>query len=94
MEKPGFKPFSELQKYGRKTANLAKQYIRRVKEIAKIKEQLWFNHRCKENDLIPANLAIKSPLKTAEGIKTVRQTRKKLVIVRINDCHKRKSIHE
>ena len=46
--------------------------------------------------MIPASLAIKSPLKTAEGIKTVRQNtyRRKLVIVRINDCHKRKSIHE
>ncbi|CAB4032852.1 Hypothetical predicted protein, partial [Paramuricea clavata] len=49
---------------------------------------------CKENDLLSASLAIKSPLKTAKGIKTVRQTSKKLVIVRINDCHKRKSIHE
>jgi hypothetical protein len=44
--------------------------------------------------LIPASLVIKSPLKTAKGIKTVRQTSRKLVIVRINDCHKRKSIHE
>jgi hypothetical protein len=33
MEEPEFKPFSELQKYGRKTANLEKDYLRRVKEI-------------------------------------------------------------
>jgi hypothetical protein len=33
MEEPGFKPFSELQKYGRKTANLEKDYLQRVKEI-------------------------------------------------------------
>ena len=82
-----------LQKYGRKTANLEKDYLRRVKEIPppKEKESYGLITDAKKMYLIPASLEIKSPLKTAKGIKTVRQTSRKLVIVRINDCHKRKS---
>ena len=94
MNEPGFKPFNELRKYGRKTSHLAKEYIQRTKDISKIKEQLYFNHRCKENGLIPASLRLKSPLNTQEGIRTVRQTSRKLINLRINDCHKRVNIHE
>jgi hypothetical protein len=85
---------NELRKYGRKTSHLAKVYIQRTKDISKIKEQLYFNHRCKENGLIPASLRLKSPLNTQEGIRTVRQTSRKLINLRINDCHKRVNIHE
>ena len=55
MFTPGFNPFNKIQKYGRKTLHLSREYIKRAKDISKIKEQMYFNHRCKESGLIPAS---------------------------------------
>ena len=86
---PGFKPFSYLRSLGRQSEKLANDYISYARNVRRIKQQLWFNHRCKDLGLVPAGLRIKSPLNTKEAICIVKATCRRLIRVRINDCHRR-----
>ena len=60
-----------------------------VSTASRIRQQLWFNHRCKDHGLVPAGLKLKSPLNTQEAIQIVKSTYRRLVKARINDCHRR-----
>ena len=86
---PGFKPSTVLRSLGRQSERLAKDYITYVSTIRRIRQQLWFNHRCKDHGLVPAGLKLKSPLNTQEAIQIVKATCRRLVKARINDCHRR-----
>ena len=86
---PGFKPFSYLRSLGRQSEKLANDYISYARNVRRIKQQLWFNHRCKDLGLVPAGLRIKSPLNTKEAICIVKATCRRLIRARINDCHRR-----
>ena len=86
---PGFKPFSYLCSLGRQSEKLANDYISYARNVRCIKQQLWFNHRCKDLGLVPAGLRIKSPLNTKEAICIVKATCRRLIRARINDCHRR-----
>ncbi|XP_078355921.1 uncharacterized protein LOC144640707, partial [Oculina patagonica] len=68
---------------------LANNYISYVSTVRRIRQQLWFNHRCKDLGLVPAGLKLKSPLNTQEAIQIVKSTCRRLVKARINDCHRR-----
>ena len=59
------------------------------KYVRRIRQQLWFNHRCKDHGLVPAGLKLKSPLNTQEAIQIVKSTCRRLVKTQINDCHRR-----
>ena len=83
---PGFKPFSYLRSLGRQSEKLANDYISYARNVRRIKQQLWFNHRCKDLGLVPAGLRIKSPLNTKEAICIVKATCRRLIRARINDC--------
>ena len=86
---PGFKPFTILRSFGRKSERLTNDYISYASNVRRIRQQLWFNHRCKDLGLVPAGLRLKSPLNTQEAIQIVKATCRRLVRARINDCHRR-----
>ena len=86
---PGFKPFTVLRSFGRKSERLANDYISYASNVRRIRQQLWFNHRCKDLGLVPAGLRLKSLLNTQEAIQIVKATCRRLVRARINDCHRR-----
>ena len=65
---PGFKPFFYLRSLGRQSEKCANDHISYARNVRRIKQQLWFNHRCKDLGLVPAGLRIKSPLNTKEAI--------------------------
>ena len=78
-----------LRSLGRQSERLANNYISSVSTVRRIRQQLWFNHRCKDHGLVPAGLKLKSPLNTQEAIQIVTSTCRRLVQARINDCHRR-----
>ena len=86
---PGFKPFTILRSFGRQSERLANNYISYASNVRRIRQQLWFNHRCKDLGLVPAGLRLKSPLNTKEAIQIVKATCRRLIRARINDCHRR-----
>ena len=55
---PGFKPFTLLRSLGQ-SEELAKNYIRYASNVRCMRQQLWFNHRCKDLGLVPVGLTIK-----------------------------------
>ena len=86
---PGFKPFTVLRSFGRKSERLANDYISCASNVRRIRQQLWLNHRCKDLGLVPAGLRLKSLLNTQEAIQIVKATCRRLVRARINNCHRR-----
>ena len=88
---PGFKPLTVLRSFGRKNERLANDYISYASNVRRIRQQLWFNHRCKDLDLVPAGLRLKSPLieNTQEAIQIVKAICRRLVRAQFNDCHRR-----
>ncbi|PFX13167.1 RNA-directed DNA polymerase from mobile element jockey [Stylophora pistillata] len=90
---PGFKPFTALRSLGRQSERLANDYITYASTVRRIRQQLWFNHRCKDHGLVPAGLKLKPPLNTQEAIQIVKATCRRLVKARINDCHRRLKHH-
>ena len=60
--------FSTIKtQYGMKTSQLVHSYTRTVCKLARRKEQLTFNIRCKHMKLIPPSLVVKPLVKTPEG---------------------------
>ena len=88
---PGFKPFTVLRSLGRQSERLANYYISYASNVRRIRQQLWFNHRCKDLGLVPRGLRFKSPLNTQETIQIVKANWqcRRLIRARINDCHRR-----
>ena len=78
-----------LRSLRRQSQRLANNYISSVSTVRRIRQQLWFNHRCKDQGLVPAGLKLKSLLNTQEAIQIVKSTCRRLVKARINDCHRR-----
>ena len=90
---PGFKPFTVLRSLGRQSERLANDYISYASNVRRIRQQLWFNHRCKDLGLVARGLRLKSPLNTQEAIQIVKATCRRLIRARINDCHRRLSYY-
>ena len=86
---PGFKPFTMLRSLGRQSERLGNNYISSVSTVRRIRQQLWFNHRCKDQGIVPAGLKLKSPLNTQEADQIVKSTCRRLVKAPINKCHRR-----
>ena len=86
---PGFKPFTILRSLGQQGERLANNYISYASNVRRIRQQLWFNHRCKDLGLVPSGLRLKSPLNTQEAIQIVKATCRRLIRARINDCNRR-----
>ena len=86
---PGFKPFTVLRSFRRQSEQLANNYISYASTVRRIRQQLWFNHCCKDLGLVPAGLRLKFPLNTQEAIQIIKSTCRRPIKARINDCHRR-----
>ena len=78
-----------LRTYDMTPERLANNYISYASNVRRIRQQLWFNHRCKDLGLVPVGLRLKSPLNTKEAIQIVKATCRRLIRARIDDCHRR-----
>ena len=74
-----------LRSLGRKSERLTNDYITYASTVTRIRQQLCFYKRCKDYDLVPAGLKLKSPLNTQGAIQIVKATCTRLVKARIND---------
>ena len=86
---PGFKPFILLRSLARHSEQHANNYIYYGSNVRCIRQQIWFNHRCKDLGLVLVGLRIRSPINTQKAIQIVNSTSRRLIRARINDCHKR-----
>ena len=73
--------FTVLRSLGRQSERLANNYISYASNVRRIRQQLWFNHRCKDLVLVPAE--------HSRNHQIVRATCRRLIKARINDCHRR-----
>jgi hypothetical protein len=55
--------------------------------IAKYRSHLYFNHRCKENKVLPFSLRFKPPIRSKKGYKLMENTVFSFLRLRIDDCH-------
>ena len=55
--------------------------------IAKYRCHLYFNHRCKENYVLPSSLRFRPPLRSAKGYKLMVRTGFSFLKLRIDECH-------
>jgi hypothetical protein len=55
--------------------------------IAKYRSHLYFNHRCKENKVLPFSLRFKPPIRSKKGYKLMGNTGFSFLRLRIKDCH-------
>ena len=55
--------------------------------IAKYRCHLYFNHRCKENHVLPSSLRFRPPLRSAKGYKLMVRTGFSFLKLRIDECH-------
>ena len=78
-----------LRSLGRHSKRLANSYISYASNVRRIRQQHWFNHRCKDLGLVPFRLQLKTPLNTQEAIQIVKATCRRLIRARINDYHRR-----
>ena len=79
-----------LRSCGRQSERLANNYISYASTVRRIRQQLWFNHRCKDLGLVPAGLKLKSPLNTQEAIQIVKSTCRRLIRPRINQVNNKR----
>ena len=54
-------------RYGRETTNLVKSYERCVEKLARYKNHVVFNLRCKSSGVVPPCLRVRPPLKTVRA---------------------------
>ena len=54
---------------------------------AKYRCHLYFNHRCKENYVLPSSLRFRPPLRNAKGYKLMVRTDFSFLKLRIDKCH-------
>ena len=83
------KPFTVLRSLGQESERLTNDYITYTSTVRRIRQQLLYNHCCKDYNLVPAGLKLKSPLNTQEVIQIIRATCRRLVKARLNNCHRR-----
>ena len=86
---PGFKPFNWLRSLWWYFEQHANNYIHFASNVRCVRQQPWFNHRCKDLGLVPVGLRIRSPVNTQKAIHIVNSTSRRLIRARIYDCHKR-----
>jgi hypothetical protein len=85
-ERTNFKSIRE--KYGQNVVARLRKLINMKIRIAKYRSHLYFNHRCKENKVLPFSLRFKPPIRSGKGfIKLMENTGSSFLRLRINDCH-------
>jgi hypothetical protein len=62
------------EKYGQNDVSRLRNLINMKIRIAKYRSHLYFNHRCKENKVLPFRLRFKPPIRSKKGYKLMENT--------------------
>ena len=87
---PGYTPniFSFIRnKNGSEALKLARTLERVTPSVTRFKDHLHFNHRLKDNNILPKSLQFNPPIKSKEGWKIVRKAGQAYLRLRISNCH-------
>ena len=82
-----FNIFYFREKYGQTVATRVNRLTNIRVRIAKYRCHLYFNHRCKENYVLPSSLRFRPPLWSAKGYKHMVRTGFSFLKLRIDECH-------
>ena len=74
-------------KYGQTVVTRVNRLANIRVRIAKYRCHLYFNHRCKENYVLPSSLRFRPPLRSAKGYKLMVRTGFSFLKLRIDECH-------
>ena len=74
-------------KNGLETLRIARNFERETLAITRFKNLLNFNHRLKENRIIPKRLRFNPPIKYKEGYDIAKKADLAYLRLRINNCH-------
>ncbi len=78
---------SMREKYGQNVVTRLRKLINMKVRIAKYRSHLYFNHRCKDNKVLPFSLRFKPPLRSKKGYKLMVNAGFSFLRLLINDCH-------
>ncbi len=78
---------SMREKYGQNVVTRLRKLINMKIRIAKYRSHLYFNHRCKDNKVLPFSLRFKPPIRSKKGYKQMVNAGFSFLRLRINDCH-------
>ena len=83
-----FPNFSSLRnRYGQNVVTKVRKLVNIRTRIAKYRSHLYFNHRCKENKVLPHSLRFKPLVRSKKGFKLMENTGFSFLRLRIDDCH-------
>ena len=82
-----FNIFYLREKYGQTVVTRVNRLTNIRVRIAKYRCHLYFNHRCKENHVLPSSLRFRPPLRSAKGYKLMVRTGFSFLKLRIDECH-------
>lgn len=82
-------------RYGDETASLINSYEKCVEKLARYKNHVAFNLRCKSSGIIPPSLHVTSPVETARARRLAQKTSERFLKERIrHSARKKKSLDE
>ncbi|XP_068716948.1 uncharacterized protein [Montipora capricornis] len=90
MDPPGDKPSfnSILEKYDREILLKARRLNKTMIKFTQHKCHLFFNHRCKDRQILPPSLRIRPPVQCPKGYKLAKNTGFQFLKLRIEQLHK------
>ena len=74
MDSPRCPIFTSLRRIGNEVFKAANDYCDYHVKLAKAKQQLNFNLRCKRTNIIPKSLQMRPPIQTQEAIRYFKDT--------------------
>lgn len=74
-------------KNGSEALKLARTLERVTLNVTRFKDHLYFNHRLKDNNILPKSLQFNPPVKSSEGWKIARKAGQAYLRLRISNCH-------
>ena len=87
---PGYTPciFNFIRnKNGSEALKLARTLERVTLSVTRFKDHLHFNHRLKDNNILPKSLQFNPPVKSREGWKIATKAGQAFLRLRISNCH-------
>ena len=87
---PGYTPniFNFIRnKNGSEALKLARALERVTLSVMRFKDHLHFNHRLKDNNILPKTLQFNPPVKSKEGWKIARKAGQAYLRLRLSNCH-------
>ena len=74
-------------KNGSEALKLARTLERVTLNVTRFKDHLYFNHRLKDNNILPKSLQFNLPVKSREGWKIAKRAGQAYLRLRISNCH-------